>query len=379
MNEEKPRILFVMHLPPPVHGASMMGQYIYESQLVNSKFDCHYVNLTIARNLEDVGKGGIRKLIAFLKKDYEILRAIRKVKPDWIYITPNSANGPFYKDFVVVQLCKLLCKHVVSHFHNKGVQTRQEHWLDDKLYRQFFKGVKVMLLADCLYNDVEKYVCKSDVLVCPNGIPNDVSIEVNSKSENDVPHILWLTNMMRTKGLVEFLDALKILKDKQLSFHVDFIGGFTNEISEEEFNQIVLANGLSDVIVYHGKKYGAEKDSFFRNADMFVLPSYTEAFPLTILEAMKYGLPVVATNVGGINAEVKDGVNGLLIGGQEPILRNDFVPDPKEIAEKIEQLLMDKALRTSMGKAGYKAFINEFSLEAFEARFVKTLEDLIKD
>lgn len=376
---KKNKILFVIHQPPPVHGASMVGQYIHDSELLNTVFECYFVNLTIAKNLEDVGKGGMRKLIAFLNKNIEIFQAIRRLKPDWVYITPNSANGPFYKDFVVVQLCKLLCKHVVLHFHNKGVLTRQEHWLDDKLYRLFFKDTKVILLAECLYNDVEKYVHESDVSVCPNGIPNDVSVDVNSKPENAVPHILWLTNMMRTKGLVEFLDALKILKDKQLSFNVDFIGGFTNEISEEEFNRIVLANGLSDVIVYHGKKYGAEKDSFFRNADMFVLPSYTEAFPLTILEAMKYGLPVVATNVGGINAEVKDGVNGLLIGGQEPILRNDFVPDPKEIAEKIEQLLMDKALRESMGKAGYKAFINEFSLEAFEARFVNTLEDLIKD
>lgn len=376
---KKNKILFVIHQPPPVHGASMVGQYIHDSELLNTVFECYFVNLTIAKNLEDVGKGGMRKLIAFLNKNIEIFQAIRRLKPDWVYITPNSANGPFYKDFVVVQLCKLLCKHVVLHFHNKGVLTRQEHWLDDKLYRLFFKDTKVILLAECLYNDVEKYVHESDVSVCPNGIPNDVSVDVNSKPENAVPHILWLTNMMRTKGLVEFLDALKILKDKQLSFNVDFIGGFTNEISEDEFNQIVLANGLSDVIVYHGKKYGAEKDFFFRNADMFVLPSYTEAFPLTILEAMKYGLPVVATNVGGINAEVKDGVNGLLIGGEEPILRNDFVPDPKEIAEKIEQLLMDKALRESMGKAGYKAFINEFSLEAFEARFVKTLEDLIKD
>lgn len=376
---KKNKILFVIHQPPPVHGASMVGQYIHDSELLNTVFECYFVNLTIAKNLEDVGKGGMRKLIAFLNKNIEIFQAIRKLKPDWVYITPNSANGPFYKDFVVVQLCKLLCKHVVLHFHNKGVLTRQEHWLDDKLYRLFFKDTKVILLAECLYNDVEKYVCKSDVYVCPNGIPNDVSIGRITKADNAVPHILWLTNMMRTKGLVEFLDALKILKDKQLSFQVDFIGGFTNEISEEEFNRIVLANGLSDVIVYHGKKYGAEKDSFFRNADMFVLPSYTEAFPLTILEAMKYGLPVVATNVGGINAEVKDGVNGLLIGGQEPILRNDFVPDPIEIAKKMELLLMDKALRTEMGKAGHEAFLKEFSLEAFEARFVKTLEDLIKD
>ena len=50
----KPKILFIMHMPPPVHGASMVGQYLHDSELINSSFDCHYVNLAVATRLEDV-------------------------------------------------------------------------------------------------------------------------------------------------------------------------------------------------------------------------------------------------------------------------------------------------------------------------------------
>ena len=56
----KPKILFIMHMPPPVHGAAMVGQYIHDSKLINREFDCHYINLTTAKNLQDIGKVGMR-------------------------------------------------------------------------------------------------------------------------------------------------------------------------------------------------------------------------------------------------------------------------------------------------------------------------------
>ena len=57
----KPRILFILHLPPPVHGAAMMGQYIHDSKVINGRFDCHYINLTTAKSLQDIGKGGVKE------------------------------------------------------------------------------------------------------------------------------------------------------------------------------------------------------------------------------------------------------------------------------------------------------------------------------
>lgn len=79
---------------------------------------------------------------------------------------------------------------VVMHFHNKGVETRQDKWLDNWQYKRYFKDVKLILLADALYEDVKKYVKREDVFVCPNAIPaisNANGVTVNS---NHVPHIL---------------------------------------------------------------------------------------------------------------------------------------------------------------------------------------------
>lgn len=52
----KPTILFILHLPLPVHGAAMVGKYIHDSKLINSEFDCHYINLITAKSLQDIGR-----------------------------------------------------------------------------------------------------------------------------------------------------------------------------------------------------------------------------------------------------------------------------------------------------------------------------------
>lgn len=411
----KTKILFIMHMPPPVHGASMVGKYIKDSEKVNSAFECRYINMTLAQSLEDIGKGGVKKLIAYWDKLKEIRKTIKEFQPDVVYVTPNSAGGPFYKDYVIVKTLQtsLLREasrrangkvgQIVLHFHNKGVRTRQDRWLDDKLYRRFFRGVKVMLLAEGLYKDVEKYVARENVLICPNGIPDidspnfpaqgDLNTNTNHtnihESKNSIHfltpggdrkrlpiRLLWLTNIMLTKGVMEYLEALRILKKQGVEFVADFVGGETREMSSEAFDLALTTKGLTDCCYYHGKKYGDEKDEFFRKADVFVLPSYTEAFPLTILEAMQYGKAVVATNVGGISAEIEDGVNGFLLGGKVSILDNVFQPDAKEIADAIGLLANDRVLCKRMGEAGRKKYVTEFTLSAFEENFINCLNSI---
>ena len=75
---------------------------------------------------------------------------MKRLKPQLVYVTPNACGGAFYKDFVVVQLLKAMGCKVVAHYHNKGVATRQDRKLDSWLYRRFFKGIRVMLLAEPL-------------------------------------------------------------------------------------------------------------------------------------------------------------------------------------------------------------------------------------
>ena len=92
----------------------------------------------------------MRKLLDFFKLLKKIRHEVKVVKPQLVYVIPNACGGAFCKDFVVVQMLTRLGCQVVVHYHNKGVATRQGKWLDNVLYKRFFKGFKVILLSECL-------------------------------------------------------------------------------------------------------------------------------------------------------------------------------------------------------------------------------------
>ena len=360
--EQKPKILFVLHLPPPVHGAAMMGKYIHDSKLINERFECQYVNLTTASSLEDIGKMSLSKLNAFGRLVKNIRQQVKDFKPQLVYLTPNAKGGAFYKDFIVVELLKMKGCRVVAHYHNKGVSTRQDRWLDNLLYRKFFKDIKVILLGRSLYKDVEKYVKWEDVFICPNGIPVTSTL-LPEKKANPIPRLLFLSNLLESKGVFVLLDALRILKDKGYSFICDFVGGETAEIDAKRFAHEVERKGLTEMAVYQGKKYGEKKEAFFKGADVFVFPTFNDCFPLVILEAMKGGTPCVSTEEGAIPDIIDNGVNGLISERK----------NPQSLADCIEKLLTDVSLRIKMGENGYNKLFQSFTSEKFEINLVSIL------
>ena len=117
-------------------------------------------------------------------------------------------------------------------------------------------------------------------------------------------------------------------------------------------------------MTYHGRKYAEEKLAFFRHADVFVLPTFNECFPLVLLEAMEQGLPCVSSAIGGTPEIVDEGETGFLVPCREV----------EPLAERIGWLLEDEALRKRMGAAGRAKFEREYTLARFEEKIKQCLE-----
>ena len=363
---QKPKVLFILHMPPPVHGAAMVGKYIHDSKLINNQFECRYINLTTASSLEDIGKMSLLKLKAFARLVRNIRQHVKAYKPQLVYITPNAKSGAFYKDFIVVEMLKIMGCKVVAHYHNKGVSTRQNRSLDNLLYKKFFKGIKVILLGKSLYNDVGKYVKWEDIYFCPNGIPAGGECKRGGAiKEKQTTRFLFLSNLLESKGVYVLLDALKLLKDKGCSIICDFVGGETAEIKAKRFQVEIEKRGLSKVVFYHGKKYGEEKQMFLQDTDVFVFPTFNDCFPLVLLEAMQQGLPCVTTDEGGIADIVKDGVNGLICEKR----------NAQSLADKLLYLIQNESVREEMGRKGYERYIQLFTLDKFEKRLSMILHE----
>lgn len=363
--DNKNKILFIMHMPPPVHGAAMMGKYIHDSRLINDSFDCHYINLATAKDLADIGKIRLQKFTQFYSLLCTIRKEVKRIRPQLVYVTPNAKGGAFYKDFIVIQMLKQMGCKVVVHYHNKGVALRQDKMIDNWLYRIFFRKLKVILLAEALYTDVQKYVLRKDVSICPNGIPEALTTEVSAIRHNEVPKLLFLSNLLIDKGVFTLLDTCRMLKEKGCRFTCDFVGGETADINAERFNQEVQARGLTRIVEYKGKKYGAEKEEILQMADIFILPTYNECFPLVLLEAMQQGVPCIGSNEGGIADIIVPNETGYIVPKKSA----------QALAEKIEILLQDSGKRLEMGSKGLERYRLLFTLPAFEQRMVSILEN----
>lgn len=361
---KKTRILFVVPLPPPVHGSAMVSQQIMDSDLINGSFRCDYVNLSTSRRMDEIGKHSVVKLwrmaSAFIKTFWLLLTQ----RYTLCYLAITCHGGGFLKDVPFVLLCKFFGRKIIIHQHNKGMAADVDRWPYRWLLPLVYKNAKVILLSWLLYPDIERVVPKENVVVCPNGIKVSNSVP-SPKVENTVPHFLFLSNLMESKGVFVLLDALEILARKGLSFYCDFVGGETKEIDSERFAVEVNRRNLGLQVIYHGRKYGAEKDAFFEQSDIFVFPTYNEAFGLVNLEAMAHQLPIVTTNEGGIPDVVQDGVNGIICPRQ----------DAKAVAAALERLANDSALRRQMGAAGRKRLLEKFTEEVFWERMKGILEE----
>lgn len=360
----KPFILFILHLPPPVHGAAMMGKYIHDSKIINDAFDCHYINLALAKDLNDIGKGGIEKLKNFCKLLIQIKKQVKAIKPQVCYVTPNAKGGAFYKDFLVIMLLKALNQKIVVHYHNKGVENRQNKFIDNQLYKLFFKNLKVILLAENLYQDIKKYVNRQNVYICPNGIPTHPILPSVHKNEFN---ILFLSNMMEEKGVWDLVEACEIAIKHGKSIKCHFVGKWSN-ITEEKFKEEISRRQLQKNVFAYGAKYGEEKDAFLQKAEVFVFPTFynNECFPLVLLEAMEQGIACISTNEGGIPAIIDNGNTGYIVKKHSP----------KDIAEKIEFLIDNPKITKQFGISARKRFEELFTLEIFENRIKEIFKNM---
>ena len=358
------KILFILHYPPPVHGAAIVGLQIKESKIVNDTFEHKYINLGTSQTIEEIGKTRIVKFFRYLRILFQLLWNIIFDRPDLCYFSMTAKSTPFYKDASLALLAKLFGIKLVYHFHNKGVSLNQERWFDNLLYKLIFKNSNVILLSEYLYSDIQKYVSKEQVYYCANGI-EDIDVKQNRKEEGDVIQLLFLSNLMESKGVFVLLEVCQILKRKKINFQCTFVGG-VGDVSECKFQSKILEMNLADCVRYIGKKNGKDKEPVFINADIFVHPTYNDCFPLVLLEAMQYSLPVVSTYEGGIPDIVEDGVTGFLVNQK----------DTEALAEKIEILINNPELRQLMGKAGRKRYEDDFKVDKFEYRLKGILQQI---
>ena len=360
-----PRILFITPLPPPVHGSAMVSRYLQESERLREQYQTTFINLSTSRRMDEIGKRSVWKLFRFVGTYVKVCSQLINHRFDVCYLAITCQGIGFLKDAPFVLLCKLFCKKVVVHQHNKGMSRVVHRFPYRGLLPWVYRKVDVILLSWKLYPDVKEVVPQKKVWICPNGIP-DMAFR-KPKVQSRYPRLLFLSNLVVSKGVYVLLDACQQLKERGHRFVCHLVGGESKEIHRDRFQQEVVNRQLADCVFYVGPQYGEDKERYFQEATLFVQPTFEDCFPLTILEAMQNGLPVVSTEEGAIPDMVIDGETG-------------FVCPRKNVdalVNSIEKLLIDKELCKQMGEKGRLRYKEKYTMEVFEKKFLDILSDIL--
>jgi glycosyltransferase involved in cell wall biosynthesis len=163
-------------------------------------------------------------------------------------------------------------------------------------------------------------------------------------------NLLFLGWLEESKGVFDLLDALRILREENISFHLT-LGGDGNAMPEAR--RFVEQNGLTNYVTFAGWVDEEAKSVLLRASNIFVLPSWSEGLPNAMIEAMSAGLACVLTNVGTISDYMTDGREAMIV---EPRHR-------AELVEAIKALILNHSLRDTLGQNGHSLALTQFSLE----------------
>lgn len=381
-NSSKTSLVIVGPLPPPVYGQSLSFQMLAEGLRQRNIEHCA-INIG-SKVTTPGGKAHLRRALEYIFILSKYLGKICSGKKT-VYITMAQSRQGFYRDFFMIWIACLFRLRIVLHL--KGGNYRNFYltqslclkWLIKMTLRRaesiLVLGHRLRSMFDFAPGLAEK------IHVVPNGLPFEQIDRIRAKHLPISPgdkagiRILFLSNLVESKGYLGLLSAIKELRDRSIPVTCHFCGNFFTSFDDEKvksadharklFENYVKENSLEKEVRLLGQVSGKEKMRELAESHIFVLPTRyaNEGQPVSVIEAMAYGNVVIATDYRAIPEMVIHEETGILIPSQRPTA----------IADAIERLVMNPGLYEAMSKNALTRFQELFTREAHLNRIIPIL------
>jgi glycosyltransferase involved in cell wall biosynthesis len=261
---------------------------------------------------------------------------------DVVHIHGGGCTSALRK-YVFFRLVKLFGRRVIYHLHG-GAFPQQFRNLSSGckclIIQMLEKSDLVICLSEYFRNEIRSIAPGATLKVLMNSVP--LPHGMNRHSQKRSLRIVFLGLVNDKKGIFDLLRVMKKVCDETSNCDIQLEIGGAGEV--ERMYKEIQALRLEEHIVYRGWLKPEERDKLLRSADIFVLPSYSEGMPISILEAMSFGIPVLSSRVGGIPEIVTDGETGFLV---EP-------GNLEQMYDKLCILIRDDRCREFLGSNGRK-------------------------
>lgn len=255
-------------------------------------------------------------IIAIIKSIF--ILSSKKIKIVHIH---SASKGSFFRKTIFLYISKLFNKKVILHIHGSVFKEfyRDNNYLNF-IDKSLNKADLVVVLSESWYvffKDIVKD--ESKIKIVHNIVEND---RFEEERIIDYPiKLLFLGEIGDRKGV---FDLIEVINDNRetLEEKIELTIGGNGEVDKLE--EFIRKHNLNSLIKFKGWISGENKRELLKINNVYILPSYNEGLPISILEAMSYKMPIISTSVGGITEIVKDGKNGLIIepGNKEEIKKS---------------------------------------------------------
>jgi glycosyltransferase involved in cell wall biosynthesis len=356
-------IVVISQLPPPTHGSTVMTKILLDV-LVESGDTPILVDRRFSKSIGEVGSISLRKIIAAPVLAVRLMSALSRRPRLCIFFCTNRSFS-FLVDVLLGEILRLFRIPTVTYIHTRGYAALAER---SPLWRFLVArllgcATTTVCLGGQLLAELTSFVPKESIVI----IGNTAEAPPSNRSERERGHILFLSNLLEEKGADVFVEmAIKLCKQDR-DLHFSLVGSSADAALTDRLRARVARSRLSDRIVFTGPALGAEKWNVLASAEVLVFPTRYryEAQPLTIIEALSVGVPVVATDVGAISELVQDGVNGRLISEASVESLERAVLDVVGDAETSNQLAI----------GAVQTFERFHSREVFRASWAEVLDE----
>ncbi|MGB5832815.1 MAG: glycosyltransferase family 4 protein [Thiohalocapsa sp.] len=346
------RVLMIGPLPPPVGGmATVVGS-------LASVFDGRDpglagVELRLLNNVKTTApdRSPMQAVASQVRLLWRLASICLTWRPQLVHIHTCS-RFTFWRNAIDALLARLLLCPFLLHIHGAqfhrflGALSMPQAWLARRL---FGLSSRVIVLGEGWKQLLDSWAAPRKVVVVPNGVPVQLRV---SDLRNGRFRITCLANYEARKGQADLIRAVARLKAKN-GVRLELFGFEAEPGQCKTLLELAAELGIAGSVEAPGPISGPDKDSRLRDAHCFCLPSYNEGLPMSMLEAMALGLPVVVTRVGAIPEALVEGVEGLM---HDP-------GDVDALTAHLQTLHDDPARAASIGNAGRERLIHSFSLE----------------
>ena len=312
----------------------------------------------------DLNRGGMNP-VADLLPFIRLVVFLAKQRP---YILHNISIKPVIYGSIAARLAGLprvvnLVNGLGYAFDGQGTKGRVIRWVAMMLYRVAlsYRHAKVIFQNPddrALFVDNKLVPQDRTVLIRGSGV-NLSKFVPTSSSSREIPNIVFIGRLIKTKGIGELVRAAKILREERVSFKL-LVVGEPDPKNPESVSEDELKGWQEEGLI---ERLGKQSDmpKIYALADLVCLPSYyREGVPLTLIEAAASGKPIVAADSPGTREPVVDGENGYIVPPRDHV----------QLAAKLKLLLQDANLRAQMGIASQKLAREEFSAEIVQQKLI---------